>query len=128
MKSDSRFSRPAGRIIQRGGRLFRPAQNCERTYGAGIAWFEITELTPTRFSERHIADWDGQAELSMDGLHSFDQLGSLQVIDFKRSVYRGMARTAITTIAPRHRGELERSNSKSSQIFKSVETDRRTPP
>lgn len=118
VKSDSRFSRPAGRIIQRGERLFRPAQNCDRTYGTGIAWFEITELTPTNFNERHIADWDGQTELSMDGLHSFDQLGSLQVIDFKCPVYRGAARKHITTITPRHGGELDRSFSKSSHVFK----------
>lgn len=113
VKSDSRFSRPAGRIVQQGGRLFRPAQNCDRTYGAGIAWFEITELTPTSFIERHIADWDGQTELSMDGLHSFDQLGPLQVIDFKSSVYRGMARKRITAIVPRHGGQFERSFSRS---------------
>lgn len=118
VKSDSRFSRSAGRIVQRGERLFRPAQNCDRTYGAGIAWFEITELTPTSFSERHIADWDGQTELAMDGLHSFDQLGSLQVIDFKCPVFRGVARKHLTTITPRHDGELERSFSRSSDIFK----------
>lgn len=112
VKSDSRFSRPAGRIIQQNGRLFRPAQNCDRTYGAGIVWFEITDLTPTSFSEREIADWDGQTELSMDGLHSFDQLGPLQVIDFKCPVYRGMARRNITAVTPRHGGELERSFSK----------------
>src|SRR6185437_9798527 len=106
VKSDSRFSRPAGRIVQQSGRLFRPAQNCDRTYGAGIVWFEITELTSTHFSERKMADWDGQAELSMDGLHSFDQLGSLQVIDFKCSVGRGAMRGNISTVKPRDGGEL----------------------
>lgn len=114
VKSDSRFSRPAGRIIQQGGRLFRPAQNCDRTYGAGIVWFEITELTTTGFSERKIVDWDGRAELSMDGLHSFDQLGPLQAIDLKCAIYRGAGRRKITTITPRHDGEFERSFSKSS--------------
>jgi hypothetical protein len=109
VKSDSRFSRPAGRIIQQGGRLLRPAQNCDRTYGAGIAWFEITELSSTRFCERKIADWDGQSELAMDGLHSFDQIGPLQAIDFKWSVGRGAMRRNISTIKPRDGGEIERS-------------------
>jgi hypothetical protein len=109
VKWDSRFSRPAGRIVQQSGRLFRPAQNCDRTYGAGIVWFEITELTSTHFSERRMADWDGQAELSMDGLHSFDQLGSLQVIDFKCSVGRGAMRGNISTVKPTDGGELELS-------------------
>lgn len=127
VKSDSRFARPAGRIVRQGGRLFRPAQNCDRTYGAGIVWFEITELTPTRFSERKIADWDGQTELSMDGLHSFDQLGPLQAIDFKGSVYRGVARKNITAITPRHGGELERSLSKPSLFFDAIGSDRSGP-
>lgn len=114
VKSDSRFSRPAGRIVQQGGRLFRPAQDCDRTYGAGIVWFEITELTTTGFSERKIAHWDGRVDLSMDGLHSFDMLDQLQAIDFKCSVYRGLWRKNITTITPRHDGEFERSFSRSS--------------
>jgi hypothetical protein len=109
VKSDSRFSRPAGRIVRQSGRVLRPAQNCDRTYGAGIVWFEITELSPTRFSERMIADWDGQRELAMDGLHSFDQIGALQAIDFKCSVGRGAMRRNISTIKPRDGGEIERS-------------------
>lgn len=114
VKSDSRFSRPAGRIVRQGGRLFRPAQDCDRTYGAGIVWFEITELTATGFSERQIAHWDGRLELSMDGCHSFDQLDELQVIDFKCSVYCGLGRKNITTIMPRAEGAFERSFSKPS--------------
>jgi hypothetical protein len=109
VKSDSRFSRPAGRIVQQSGRLLRPAQNCDRTYGAGIVWFEITELSTTRFSERMVADWDGQSELAMDGLHSFDQIGPLQAIDFKCSVGRGAMRRNISAVRPRDGGEIERS-------------------
>jgi hypothetical protein len=118
VKSDSRLSRPAGRIVQQSGRLFRPAQDCDRTYGAGIVWFEITELAPTRFTEREMAAWDGQTELSMDGLHSFDQLGPLQVIDFKCPVGRGVMRRNISTIRPRQGGELELSFSGASHCLK----------
>ncbi|MCO5132684.1 MAG: hypothetical protein M9932_19335 [Xanthobacteraceae bacterium] len=117
VKSDSRFSRPAGRIIDNNGRLFRPAQDCERTYGAGIVWFEITELTPTRFRERQVAHWDGQAELGMDGLHSFDQIGPLQALDFKRAVYRGVARRTVATVTPRPGGAFERAFSGPSRFL-----------
>ncbi len=117
VKSDSRFSRPAGRIIRNGERLLRPAQDCDRTYGAGIVWFEIIELTPTRFRERQIAHWDGRAELAMDGLHSFDQLGPLQAIDFKCAVYRGVARRTITTITPRPDGAFQRAFSGPSRFL-----------
>lgn len=117
VKSDSRSSRPAGRIVQQGGRLFRPAQDCDRTYGAGIVWFEITKLTKTCFSEREMTAWDGQAELSMEALHSFDQVGPLQAIDFNCSVARGVMRRNISTIAPRHGGKLERSFSEASHCL-----------
>jgi hypothetical protein len=123
VKSDSRSSRPAGRIVQQDGRIFRPAQDCDRTYGAGIAWLEITELTPTRFSERKMVDWDGQAELSMNGLHSFDQCGSLQTIDFNCSIGRGMMRKTLATIAPRPGGKLDRSFSKTSNRLQLDEID-----
>lgn len=109
VKWDARFSRSAGRIVQQGERLFRPAQNCDRTYGAGIVWFEITELTPSRFSERKIAEWDGETEFSVDGIHSFDQLGPLHAIDFKRAVGRGAMRRNISELTPRDGGQFERS-------------------
>jgi hypothetical protein len=85
VKSDCRSARPAGRILQRGDRLLRPAQDCERGYGAGIVWHEITELTPERFAEREIASWDGRRDLGVMGIHSFDQVGELQVIDLRRT-------------------------------------------
>jgi hypothetical protein len=59
----------------------------------------------------------------MDGLHSFDQIGPLQTIDFKCSVYRGVARKHITTITPRQGGEFERLFSKSSPFITTVASD-----
>jgi hypothetical protein len=109
VKSDSRQSRSAGRIIRHDERLFRPAQDCDRNYGAGLVWLEITELTPTRYSERKVMSWDARADLGAIGLHSFDQLGDLQAIDFHQSAGPGLARRAMTTCAPRQGGTLERS-------------------
>lgn len=101
VKSDCRSSRPAGRIVRKGDRLFRPAQDCERTYGAGLIWLEIMELTPGRFRECEVARWDGEAELGMGGLHSFDQLGPLQAIDFKHTIGRGPLRRPLREVAMR---------------------------
>jgi hypothetical protein len=106
VKSDSRASRSAGRIIRNGDRLFRPAQDCDRNYGAGLVWFEIMELTPTRYSERKILSWNARSDLGAIGLHSFDELDELQVIDFQHSV--GPARGAMTACSPRKGGSLER--------------------
>jgi hypothetical protein len=108
VKSDCRSSRPAGRIVERGGRLFRPAQDCEQSYGAGLVWLEITELTPTCFKEREVARWDGRTEIGAGGLHSFDHVPGVQVLDFKWPVGRGPFRRAAPTRRPQAGGTLER--------------------
>lgn len=107
VKSDSRSSRPAGRLVQQNGRLFRPAQDCDGSYGAGLVWFEITELSPERFSERQIVTWDARVELGATGLHSLDQLGELHAIDFRRSIGRGWLRSRVRTVAPRSSGNID---------------------
>jgi hypothetical protein len=109
VKSDSRASRSGGRIIKHGDRLFRPAQDCDRHYGAGLVWFEITELTPTRFSERQVLAWDACSDLGAIGLHSFDELDGIQAIDFQHAAGPGSARRAVRACSPRKGGALERS-------------------
>jgi hypothetical protein len=108
VKSDCGSSRPAGRIVERGGRLFRPAQDCEQSYGAGLIWLEIAELTPTRFQEREVARWDGRTEIGAAGLHSFDLVPGLQALDFKCAVGRGPFRRAAPSRRPQAGGTLER--------------------
>jgi hypothetical protein len=89
VNSDCRSARPAGRIVRRGDRLFRPAQDCEEGYGAGIVWHEIVELTPTRFREVEVAHIEAPRILGFDGLHTYDRIGELEVVDFKAT--RGAA-------------------------------------
>jgi hypothetical protein len=100
VKSDCRSARPAGRVVRRGDRLFRPAQDCERAYGSGIVWHEITELTPSRFAETEITRVEAPYDLGLDGLHHFDEAGELQAIDF---------RTVRTLGVRRHRERLAMS-------------------
>ncbi len=82
--SDARCARPAGRFIERDGRLFRPAQDCDAGYGAAIAWSEILELSPESFREKQIARWPGSLFGSYNGVHTYDSLDGLAVIDLKR--------------------------------------------
>ena len=84
VKSDCRSARPAGRIIVVGDRLLRPAQDCEKGYGMGVAWLEIVELTPDNFSEREIAHWPGSAT-GTQGIHTFNWDGELAVVDMRRA-------------------------------------------
>jgi hypothetical protein len=83
VKSDCRSARPAGRIVRRGDRLCRPAQDCETAYGSGIVWNEIVELTPTSFHEIEVARFKAPQAVGFDGLHHFEQLGALQAIDMR---------------------------------------------
>ncbi len=92
VKSDCRSARPAGRVVRRGDRLFRPAQNCERAYGSGIVWHQVTELTPSRFAETEIARVEPPYDLGLDGLHHFDEAGELQAIDFRTMRSLGVRR------------------------------------
>jgi hypothetical protein len=109
VKSDCRSARPAGRIVQAGGRLFRPAQDCGKSYGGGLVWLEITQLTPDEFRETEVVRWDGRATLGADGLHSVDHCGPLEVIDFKRNVGRGIFRRSPDLLTLPLGSELDRT-------------------
>ena len=81
LKSDCRTSRPGGRPLRVGGRLLRPAQRCEASYGESLAWMEIRSLTPDTFEEVEVACWRGSAEVT--GLHSADLESLVQAVDFR---------------------------------------------
>jgi hypothetical protein len=81
--SDVRGARPAGRFVERDGRLYRPAQDCEAGYGSGIVWSEVLELTPDAFRERVVVRWDGGSVGPYIGMHSYDSINGLAVVDLK---------------------------------------------
>jgi hypothetical protein len=85
VKSDCRSARPAGKVVVQNGRLLRPAQDCEESYGAGLVWLEIEELTNASFKEKEITRWPGRAAKA-DGLHTFNCDSGIAVIDVKRNV------------------------------------------
>lgn len=49
--NDAGRARPAGRIVQVGGRVVRFAQDCTPDYGTRVRAFEISELSRTRYVE-----------------------------------------------------------------------------
>jgi hypothetical protein len=82
IKSDCRGARPGGRPLRLDGRLFRPAQRCERAYGEALIWFEIVALTPDSFAEVEVARWRAR-EPGMSGPHSADLAGTIRAVDFR---------------------------------------------
>lgn len=86
---DVRRARPAGRLFQDGGRLIRPAQDCAPRYGKALVFNEVLELTPTVYRERMLsrlaADWAD----SLDGCHTYNVAGSVEVLDLRGQPPRG---------------------------------------
>jgi hypothetical protein len=78
---DRASARPAGHFVQSGGRLWRPVQDCSYGYGCALGLAEVTELSPTGFSQtvHHVIRpgprWPGRK------LHTLNRCGRLELID-----------------------------------------------
>ncbi|TCL66366.1 hypothetical protein EV286_11177 [Rhizobium sp. BK251] len=94
VKIDPLSSRPAGPLVLSGGRLFRPAQDCTRSYGSALVWCEITELTTDVFREAVIARKAPSRGYS--GMHTYSRAGDFEVIDLKRFRWRRMRKAMPT--------------------------------
>jgi hypothetical protein len=79
--SDVKRTRPAGRVFEKDGRLYRPSQDCSKAYGYGFDLNEILVLSDTDYIEqqRFCARpcWDRTVQAS----HTFATAGALTVID-----------------------------------------------
>lgn len=78
---DAGAARPAGNIVGRRGRLWRPVQDCRGGYGTGLGLAEITRLDAEGFSQevrtvlRPGPSWPGRR------LHTLNRAGNLECID-----------------------------------------------
>lgn len=78
-------ARPAGPIFAHEGRLFRPAQDCTRTYGGAVVINRIEALTPDLYREVPIAGLDPDpAGPCPDGLHTLTVGEAGILVDGKR--------------------------------------------
>jgi hypothetical protein len=86
---DRAAARPAGTIVRRDGRLWRPVQDCTDGYGAALGLAEIIRLDATGYEQRvetilrPDANWPGRR------LHTFNRAGALECIDGSATVLRG---------------------------------------
>jgi hypothetical protein len=77
---DPSAARPGGAIFWRQNRLIRPAQDCKRAYGAGLAFCRIDRLDEEHFEQSiltQILPRTGRVE----GLHTYNRAGDIEVID-----------------------------------------------
>jgi hypothetical protein len=90
VKIDVRSSRPAGRPFVADGQLYRPAQDCSRTYGGAIALNRVVRLTPRAFVEEvvRVIEPDPRGPFP-NGLHTISPVGRMTLVDGKRMIYAG---------------------------------------
>lgn len=81
VKSDVRSARPAGRLYQSQGRLYRPAQDCSVRYGYAISINRVDKLTADEYEEHEVGriqpNWRGD----LLGAHSINHAEGLTFID-----------------------------------------------
>lgn len=88
VKTDIRSARPAGTPFVQDGRLYRPAQDCSRTYGGRIVLNHVERLTPWEFVEEPAAviEPSGDTRFSQ-GVHTVSAIGDCTLIDGKRLTF-----------------------------------------
>ena len=88
VKFDICGARPAGSVFRIGAALFRPGQDCARTYGAAVVVHRIECLTPDTYREsvvtRLVPDPDGPFP---HGLHTLSVDSERVWLDGKRFVF-----------------------------------------
>jgi hypothetical protein len=73
---DPSRARPAGRIREYNGEIFRYAQDCVPDYGLRVRAFRITQLTTTSYAEEEVKEspilYGAKAGWNSDGMHHID--------------------------------------------------------
>jgi len=99
VKTNIHSSRPAGTPFTHGGFLYRPAQDCSRTYGGGIIINRVTRLTPTEFEEKLAAVIEPYADGAYPhGLHTLTSIGDVTLLDGQRRRFIRPPRTALADL------------------------------
>ena len=81
LRSDPRSSRPAGRLFERDGVLYRPAQICVPRYGAGLSLQRVVRLSPEDYAEQPVERLVPPHASGLLGLHTLNHAGDLVVVD-----------------------------------------------
>lgn len=81
-----RNCRSAGQLFWKGGRMFRPTQDCSVRYGYGIAVNEVTKLTPSEFEEHPVSYLPPSWSPGLLGTHTWNESSRFQVLDGIRFV------------------------------------------
>jgi len=86
--SDARKSRPAGKVLEYRGELYRLSQNCSRGYGYGVNLHKIVTLNETEYVEEDFQSLEPRWARQITGLHTLAHAGNLTVIDARVRKFR----------------------------------------
>ncbi|GDX35802.1 hypothetical protein LBMAG18_03130 [Alphaproteobacteria bacterium] len=85
VKSDLSNSRSAGNLFIDNEKLYRPAQNCQKTYGGSIVINQVKILSTTTFSEEKIIEILPDKFLPYNqGIHTINYHKNLIIVDGKK--------------------------------------------
>lgn len=79
-KHEEKHFRPAGNMFEHGGKLYRPTQNCEKTYGGSLRFNEVLDflsLNEIGIKEMYPEDIDTR----YSKLHTYNETDGYEVID-----------------------------------------------
>lgn len=84
---DRLVARPAGNFINKDGKLYRVCQISENSYGEGINITEVESVWP-EYKEKIVKtiypfDIKIDSSIKFEGIHTYNSLGDLEVIDLK---------------------------------------------
>jgi hypothetical protein len=86
VKIDPRSAGCAGTPFVVDGKLYRPAQDCSRSYGGAVVLNRIVELTPLVFREEAVATVTPCKDYPA-GVHTLSSLGAMTLVDGKRRAF-----------------------------------------
>lgn len=87
VKTDISSSRSAGTMFIHDGKLYRPAQDCKKHYGANVVVNQVMKISPTEFHEEPVSVITPN-DVTLNGVHTISSLGEMTLIDGFRFVGR----------------------------------------
>ncbi len=78
---DPALARPAGRVVERGGRLIRPVQDCAEGYGRALVLAQIDRLDQDGYAQSVIGRIGTDAIWPGNRIHTLNTGGGIECID-----------------------------------------------
>lgn len=78
---DPASARPGGRMYERAGKLWRPAQSSSTIYGGSLALCRIDQLAPDGFHQTAVSLLEPDPQSTVRGVHTLNHAKGLEAID-----------------------------------------------